>query len=535
MSTRLHLLAARATTSGARAAQPTAAFRRIAALAPILVAFVLAAAGIAEAQTPNPYVTPGCVAPPNPANDTWPVAVTDQVTMNTASLEITNSMLLSNDRGSSLQLTSLGPRSAGGGVVTGTGPYVFTVPAGFSGPDVLPYEISDGDGQTAIGLVKVNVIVADTTAPSASISAPAAAAVVSGTVLVTASATDNVGVVGVRVFDGTTQIGAELTRAPFRASWNTTAVGNGPHSLWARARDAAGNTVDSASISVTVTNIAVPSVIGQTQAAAQSTLSTASLATGGVTIAGSTVAAGSVLSQSPTPGTLVAPNTAVSLVVSSGPGGTARIPVLDKKVTVTGKGTRTTTSFSTAAAGEVLLAFVMSDGPSTTTAQNMTVSGGGLTWRRVQRATVRAGVVEIWTATAPAKLTDVKITSTPSAGDYRQSLVVLTFTGAGGIGASAIRGAATGAPTISLTTLGANSLVFAAGADRDRALARTIPAGQTKVNEFLETSDGNTFWVQSTAGAVTTAGTPVTLNATAPTTDQWNLAIVELLGAGLPQ
>jgi beta-lactam-binding protein with PASTA domain len=66
--------------------------------------------------------------------------------------------------------------------------------------------------------------------------------------------------------------------------------------------------------------VAVPNVVGLTQAAAGTALTTATLTTGAVTQATSaTIPAGSVISQSPVAGTLVPPGTGVALVVSSGP------------------------------------------------------------------------------------------------------------------------------------------------------------------------------------------------------------------------
>jgi hypothetical protein len=80
---------------------------------------------------------------------------------------------------------------------------------------------------------------------------------------------------------------------------------------------------------------------------------------------------------------------------------------------------------------------------------------------------------------------------------------------------------------VSLVAQAAGSVVYAVGNDFDRAVARTIPAGQTKVHEFFAPT-GDTFWVQTSNSATAAAGTTVTLNATAPTNDQWNFAIVEL-------
>src|SRR5262249_54368607 len=109
-----------------------------------------------------------------------------------------------------------------------------------------------------------NVI--DTTAPTVSITSPAANATVSGTVAVTATAADNVGVVGVQFLLNGANLGAEVTSAPYSINWNTTSLANGTYKLSARARDAAGNTTTSAGVTVTVSNTA-PSTIWSSTAA----------------------------------------------------------------------------------------------------------------------------------------------------------------------------------------------------------------------------------------------------------------------------
>ncbi len=100
----------------------------------------------------------------------------------------------------------------------------------------------------------------DIVAPgSVSVTAPAAAATVSGTIDVTATATDNVGVVRV-VFavesGGTTSPIGTANAAPFGITWNSGAVANGPASLTATAFDAFGNSTTSAAVAVDVDNVA---------------------------------------------------------------------------------------------------------------------------------------------------------------------------------------------------------------------------------------------------------------------------------------
>ncbi len=95
---------------------------------------------------------------------------------------------------------------------------------------------------------------ADTTPPTVAVTAPTASATVSGSVNVTANASDAIGVTGVQfLLDGQT-LGAEDLSSPYSATWDTTAATNGSHNLSARARDAAGNTTTSAPVPVDVSN-----------------------------------------------------------------------------------------------------------------------------------------------------------------------------------------------------------------------------------------------------------------------------------------
>jgi glucose/arabinose dehydrogenase len=94
----------------------------------------------------------------------------------------------------------------------------------------------------------------DPTPPTVSISAPANNAQVTDIVNVTATASDNVGVVGVRFLVDNGFVGTEDTSEPYGLSWDTRAVANGAHTLRAQARDAAGNTTLSAPVTVNVAN-----------------------------------------------------------------------------------------------------------------------------------------------------------------------------------------------------------------------------------------------------------------------------------------
>lgn len=511
----------------------------IAALLTLLLCVMARPAPIdAQAQLLGPV----CSVPPDPSKaDGWPVAVADSLGVVTGSATFTGAFLASNDVGTTaLTVTGVTAASDRGGTIVSSGPdmYTYTPAPGVAGDDAFTYQVSDTLGQSVSGLVHVS-IVADAVAPAVSITSPIGGATVFGAVTVAANASDNVGVVGVKFFDGAAQIGPEDTAAPYSTSWDTSVAANGAHSLTAVARDAAGNATTSAAVLVTVANSAtVPNIVGATDAGARAAIAAANLVVGVVTSANSsTVPAGQVISQSPAAGASVARNSAVSYVLSLGAPVVA-VPTVQVTVSSDGTGPRTTPAFSTTAPGEVLIALASSDGPTTgLNDQFLTISGAGLTWRRVARAAVQRGVAEIWTATAPSILANATVTSTQSVPTVlglpaNQSLTVLAFTGAAGVGASATANGITGAPRVSLVTQGAGSAVVGVGIDFDQAIPRTVPAGQTSLHEFLAPS-GDTMWMQRLNGTTGLAGSTVVLNDTAPTTDQWNFAGVEIT-SGVP-
>jgi hypothetical protein len=95
----------------------------------------------------------------------------------------------------------------------------------------------------------------DTTPPTVSITSPTNGATVSGTVSVTATASDNVGVTKVEFYlDGALQ--STDTTSPYAWSWDTTTASNASHTLTAKAYDAALNVGTSTAVSVTVNNTA---------------------------------------------------------------------------------------------------------------------------------------------------------------------------------------------------------------------------------------------------------------------------------------
>jgi len=194
----------------------------------------------------------------------------------------------------------------------------------------------------------------------------------------------------------------------------------------------------------------------------------------------------------------------------------------------------TSPAFSTTSGNELFLAFVASDRASGT-ASVSSVTGAGLTWQLVRRTNTQRGTSEIWRAFSTTTRTNVTVTATLNQ-SVAAAITVMTFTGvdtsgtngSGAVGASGSGNAGSGAPTASLVTTRANSLVVGVGNDWDNDIARTPGANQILVSQYLATV-GDTFWVQRTSSVIPAAGTSVTINDTAPTADRYNLTICEIL------
>jgi galactose oxidase-like protein/Big-like domain-containing protein/glyoxal oxidase-like protein/carboxypeptidase family protein len=194
-------------------------------------------------------------------------------------------------------------------------------------------------------------------------------------------------------------------------------------------------------------------------------------------------------------------------------------------------------AFSTASANELLLAFVTGDYLSGANTQVSSISGAGLTWQLVVRTNTQSGTSEIWRAFSPSPLTNVTVTATLSQAIV-SSMTVMSFAGvdtsgsagSGAVGAIGSGNSRSGAPTASLTTTRDGSLVLGVGNDYDNAIGRTVGSGQSLIHQYL-TPTGDTYWVQMQTAPVPLAGTVVKINDMAPTTDRYNLSIVEVLAA----
>lgn len=95
--------------------------------------------------------------------------------------------------------------------------------------------------------------ITDVTAPSVSLTSPSAETIVSGTVSLCASASDNIGVTRVDFLaDG--ELVASASNYPYTASWNSSQSSSGQIQLTAKAFDAAGNSAVSVPKFITVSN-----------------------------------------------------------------------------------------------------------------------------------------------------------------------------------------------------------------------------------------------------------------------------------------
>lgn len=93
----------------------------------------------------------------------------------------------------------------------------------------------------------------DTQQPTATITAPANGATVSGYVSIDISANDNVGVARVDLYMNGSNIATDNS-SPYSFGWNTAGYANGNYTFYAKAYDSAGNAGASSTITLTVAN-----------------------------------------------------------------------------------------------------------------------------------------------------------------------------------------------------------------------------------------------------------------------------------------
>ena len=332
------------------------------------------------------------------------------------------------------------------------------------------YRASSADGAGNVGAAAdatFTTPVVDTTPPSVAMTSPANGATVSGTVTVSASATDDTRVAGVQFLLDGANLGAEVTAPPYTVAWTTTSASNGAHALGARARDAAGNQATSAAATVTVANVTPPSIdfVVFADQSNQKFVRTNAFATAANELLLAFVGAGD--------------STAGNTVTSVSGGGLAWTLV------------------------------------RRTNAQR----GTSEIWRAFAPVALTNVVVQAQIAQrAPMSLTVVGVSRVDASG----------ANGTAAIGAIASGSAAAGAPSAALVTTRDNSLVFGVGNDWTAAAPRTVGPGQTLLHQYL--SGGKTAWMQRTTSPVAAGATMVIVNDTAPTSDRYNLTICEVLG-----
>ena len=189
------------------------------------------------ASSPAPDVTPpaiGFVSPGGGASVTGNVSISVSATDNTA----VSSVTLSIDGAAAATDTS--------------SPYTFAwnTNAVLNGSHTLAATAVDAAGNSnsvSISVIVNNVL--DTTPPTVTITAPSDGNKVTSNVSVKVNTADNVAVVKVELYvDGLLQ-GAS-TAAPFTTKWNTTKAARGPHTIFCKAYDSAGNVGTSQVVSV---------------------------------------------------------------------------------------------------------------------------------------------------------------------------------------------------------------------------------------------------------------------------------------------
>lgn len=129
--------------------------------------------------------------------------------------------------------------------------YSWNTAAEANGSHVLSVRAYDAAGNVGSSAPLAVTVLNDSTPPTVAITSPSSGGVLSGSVAVSASAVDDVGVARVEfLVNGVLQ--ATSTQAPHGFSWNTAAAANGSYSISARAYDAAGNVGYAQSVTVSV-------------------------------------------------------------------------------------------------------------------------------------------------------------------------------------------------------------------------------------------------------------------------------------------
>ncbi len=128
-----------------------------------------------------------------------------------------------------------------------------------TGEHVLTARAYDAAGNMGTSAQVVVTVARDTTPPAVALTSPAHGAMLTGSVTISATATDERGVTKVELLQDGNLLGTD-TLAPYRFTWDTKTVANGVHTLTARATDSRGN-VGTSAVSVTTDNDLTPPMV----------------------------------------------------------------------------------------------------------------------------------------------------------------------------------------------------------------------------------------------------------------------------------
>jgi hypothetical protein len=440
-----------------------------------------------------------------------------------------------------------------------------------NGVHVLTAVARDSSGKTTTSAGVSITINNDLTPPAVAITTPVHGASVSGTaVALIASASDNVGVIGVQFRLNGANFGPEIVTPPYTVTWNTTLQPNGPYTWTAVARDAAGNSTTSTAVTANVNNLidTTPPTVSVTAPLSGATLNGTTVtlsadASDNVGVLGVQFLVDGVsvgVEDTTPPYSITWDSTSVpngAHTIAARARDAAGLQTTSAGVSVTVSNTtapatlavdaqvfryieeRVTSipsaTFSTTSTNQVVVVFLsfddLTEGNGTTA-----MTGGGLTWTMVARKNTRRGGVEVWRAYAANRLTNVTVTATITQ-PTPAVIGVVSFTGADTSGTNAANaigavGTKSGTNTasaanVSVTTTRANSWVWGVGNDWDGGVVRTVGTDQTKLYESLYWG-GATFWIQRRNTTTPTVGSVVPINTTAPSTREWNMIAVEI-------
>jgi hypothetical protein len=393
--------------------------------------------------------------------------------------------------------------------------------------------------------------------PAVTLVTPNGGTQVSGTIQLSAT-TASQGGSGMQFLIDGLPFGGVVTNSPYILNWDTTQVHNGNHWVAAQYTDSTGRIGTSAVASVSVRNPSTPApIVTVTAPSAGSTVN--AVTTLDATVASTNpISSVQFLADGASVGTpLTKPPyntfwdtetysmgahtvTATATDNQGNIGNSAPVSVsvnntnppnvigIDAQVYRDGTGIMTSPVFSTTTNSDLLVAFVALDGP-TSGGQTATVSGAGLNWALLERSNTQLGDAEIWAAKASDFLSNATVIMQPTLGSsYHGTLVVIAFSNAVGPGIVGRSAAPSGPPDIYLPGVSAGNWVFAVGNDWDNPITRTPVSHQYLVHQRVDTTVGDTSWVQATI-APSTANSLIDIHDSSPTSDQWNYCAVEVV------